>query len=112
MVKFPAKIFTYNYGINPHLKGSYTVEASAVMIHTELWVIPIQSSYDWAVMALYDSDFIIDLQAHTVTFTTRVCLAVQVGIVDLDICGPSVPKLLGVQGQSVISSQYGWVPIR
>ena len=82
------------------------------MIHTELWVIPIQPSYDWAVMALYDSDFIIDLQAHTVTFTTRVCLAVQVGIVDLDICGPSVPKLLGVQGQSVVSSQYGWVPIR
>ena len=39
-------------------------------------------------------------------------LYVQVGIVDLDICGPSVPKLLGVQGQSVINSEYGWVPIR
>ena len=36
----------------------------------------------------------------------------QIGIVDLDICGPSVPKLLGVQGQSVVNSQYGWVPIR
>ena len=36
----------------------------------------------------------------------------QVGIIDLDICGPSVPKLLGVQGQSIVTSQYGWVPIR
>ena len=41
-----------------------------------------------------------------------VSLTLQVGIVDLDICGPSVPKLLGVEGQSVVSSQYGWVPIR
>lgn len=39
-------------------------------------------------------------------------LTMQVGIVDLDICGPSVPKLMGVQGQSVVNSQYGWVPIR
>ena len=38
--------------------------------------------------------------------------SIQVGIVDLDICGPSVPKLLNVEGQSVITSQYGWVPVR
>ena len=36
----------------------------------------------------------------------------QVGIVDLDICGPSVPKLMGVENQTVVNSQYGWVPVR
>lgn len=36
----------------------------------------------------------------------------QVGIVDLDICGPSIPRLLGVEGQAVVNSQYGWTPLK
>lgn len=36
----------------------------------------------------------------------------QVGLVDLDICGPSIPKLLAVEGQPVVNSEYGWVPIK
>ena len=36
----------------------------------------------------------------------------QVGIADLDICGPSVPKMMGVEGQKVVNSEYGWVPLR
>ena len=32
----------------------------------------------------------------------------KVGMVDLDICGPSVPKLLSTEGQVVVNTDYGW----
>lgn len=35
----------------------------------------------------------------------------KVGLVDLDICGPSVPKLMGVAGASIVDSPYGWKPV-
>ena len=31
---------------------------------------------------------------------------------DVDICGPSVPKLMRVEGQEVVNSQYGWQPLK
>ena len=37
---------------------------------------------------------------------------VKVGLVDLDICGPSVPKLMAVEGKQVINSPYGWTPLK
>ena len=36
----------------------------------------------------------------------------KVGLVDLDICGPSVPKLMAVEGKQVINSSYGWIPLK
>ena len=38
--------------------------------------------------------------------------SLQVGIADLDICGPSVPKLMAVEGKGVVNSQYGWMPLK
>ncbi|XP_035677040.1 cytosolic Fe-S cluster assembly factor NUBP2-like [Branchiostoma floridae] len=38
-------------------------------------------------------------------------LSHKVGVVDLDICGPSIPKLLAVEGREVINSQWGWKPL-
>lgn len=35
----------------------------------------------------------------------------QVGLLDIDICGPSVPKLLGLDGQTVHDSALGWEPV-
>ena len=35
----------------------------------------------------------------------------KVGLLDLDICGPSVPKLMGVEDQPVETSPYGWKPL-
>eukprot|EP01112_Ceratiomyxa_fruticulosa_P000139 TRINITY_DN1015_c0_g1_i3.p1 TRINITY_DN1015_c0_g1~~TRINITY_DN1015_c0_g1_i3.p1 ORF type:complete len:311 (+),score=52.76 TRINITY_DN1015_c0_g1_i3:219-1151(+) len=35
----------------------------------------------------------------------------KVGILDVDICGPSIPKLMNVTSQSVINTPYGWKPI-
>ncbi|CAC5391729.1 Cytosolic Fe-S cluster assembly factor NUBP2 homolog,Cytosolic Fe-S cluster assembly factor nbp35,Cytosolic Fe-S cluster assembly factor nubp2,Cytosolic Fe-S cluster assembly factor nubp1,Cytosolic Fe-S cluster assembly factor NUBP2,Cytosolic Fe-S cluster assembly factor NUBP1,Cytosolic Fe-S cluster assembly factor NUBP1 homolog,Cytosolic Fe-S cluster assembly factor nubp1-B,Cytosolic Fe-S cluster assembly factor nubp1-A,Cytosolic Fe-S cluster assembly factor cfd1,Cytosolic Fe-S cluster assembly factor NBP len=32
----------------------------------------------------------------------------KVGVVDLDICGPSIPKLLSVEDQVVVNTEYGW----
>lgn len=34
------------------------------------------------------------------------------GLLDVDICGPSIPKLMGLEGQQVINSAQGWVPLR
>lgn len=36
----------------------------------------------------------------------------KVGVLDVDICGPSIPQLLSVQGQKVINTQWGWKPLQ
>lgn len=35
----------------------------------------------------------------------------QVGLLDVDICGPSVPRMLGIVGREVHQSGSGWTPI-
>ncbi|XP_007894032.1 cytosolic Fe-S cluster assembly factor NUBP2 isoform X2 [Callorhinchus milii] len=35
----------------------------------------------------------------------------KVAICDLDICGPSIPRLLNIQEQRVIHTPYGWQPL-
>ena len=35
----------------------------------------------------------------------------KVGVLDIDLCGPSVPRMLGLQGQEVHQSQAGWCPV-
>lgn len=35
----------------------------------------------------------------------------QVGLLDVDICGPSVPRMLGLTGQEVHQSSSGWSPV-
>ncbi|XP_071483269.1 cytosolic Fe-S cluster assembly factor NUBP2-like [Diadema antillarum] len=51
----------------------------------------------------------------TVTATLAMALARQdkkVGVLDVDICGPSIPQLLAVQDGKVISTQWGWKPLQ
>ena len=36
---------------------------------------------------------------------------VKVGIMDVDLTGPSIPRMLGVEGKSVHQSSEGWVPV-
>ncbi|SCU84286.1 LADA_0D00870g1_1 [Lachancea dasiensis] len=51
------------------------------------------------------------------TFTSLLCWALssdedlQVGAMDLDICGPSLPRMLGCQKESVHESNLGWTPV-
>ena len=33
------------------------------------------------------------------------------GLLDVDICGPSVPKMLGLEGQEIHQSASGWSPV-
>lgn len=40
-----------------------------------------------------------------------VTFAWQVGLLDVDICGPSVPRMLGLTGQEVHQSSSGWSPV-
>lgn len=37
--------------------------------------------------------------------------SINVGVLDLDICGPSIPKAMGAQNREVVSSYFGWSPI-
>lgn len=37
--------------------------------------------------------------------------SMDVGLLDVDICGPSVPRMLGLLGQDVHQSSEGWSPI-
>jgi len=34
-----------------------------------------------------------------------------VGLLDVDICGPSVPKLTGLENQEIHRSNLGWSPV-
>ena len=51
------------------------------------------------------------------TFTTNLAFAlsldenVQVGIMDVDICGPSLPKMTGLEGEQIHQSSTGWSPV-
>ncbi|XP_059092415.1 cytosolic Fe-S cluster assembly factor NUBP2 homolog [Tigriopus californicus] len=50
------------------------------------------------------------------TVTTQLARAYQlagkkVGVLDIDICGPSIPKLLHVEDQEVHQCDAGWVPV-
>lgn len=36
----------------------------------------------------------------------------KVGILDLDICGPSIPKMMAVEEMGVVNTQYGWIPLK
>ena len=35
----------------------------------------------------------------------------QVGLLDIDICGPSIPRMLGLQGEEIHQSGAGWSPV-
>ena len=35
----------------------------------------------------------------------------QVGLLDIDICGPSVPKLVGLENEEIHRSNLGWSPV-
>ncbi|CDK29789.1 unnamed protein product [Kuraishia capsulata CBS 1993] len=51
------------------------------------------------------------------TFTSMLSWALaadqdlEVGAMDLDICGPSLPKMLGAEGETIHSSNSGWSPV-
>jgi Mrp family chromosome partitioning ATPase len=35
----------------------------------------------------------------------------EVGLMDLDICGPSMPRMMGTQGEQIHTSATGWSPV-
>ncbi|RUS88788.1 hypothetical protein EGW08_003418 [Elysia chlorotica] len=51
------------------------------------------------------------------TFTSHLAHAIaedpqkQVGVLDVDICGPSMPRMLGTEGETVHQSGSGWSPV-
>ncbi|XP_074591794.1 cytosolic Fe-S cluster assembly factor NBP35 [Curcuma longa] len=50
------------------------------------------------------------------TFSAQLSFALaelenQVGLLDIDICGPSIPKMMGLEGQDIHQSNLGWSPV-
>ncbi|XP_066867901.1 cytosolic Fe-S cluster assembly factor NUBP2 isoform X2 [Kogia breviceps] len=50
------------------------------------------------------------------TISTELALALRhagkkVGILDVDLCGPSIPRMLRAQGKAVHQCDSGWVPV-
>ncbi|CAL5031352.1 unnamed protein product [Urochloa decumbens] len=50
------------------------------------------------------------------TFSTQLSFALaemdyEVGLFDIDLCGPSIPKMLGLEGQDIHQSNFGWQPV-
>jgi len=50
------------------------------------------------------------------TVATQLALALaarghEVGLLDVDICGPSVPRMLGLEGEEIHQSGDGWSPV-
>ena len=35
----------------------------------------------------------------------------QVGLLDIDLCGPSIPKTTGLTGSEIHKSNQGWCPV-
>jgi Mrp family chromosome partitioning ATPase len=35
----------------------------------------------------------------------------SVGLLDLDLCGPSIPTLMRVRSTEIVDSPYGWLPL-
>ncbi|WMV56825.1 hypothetical protein MTR67_050210 [Solanum verrucosum] len=50
------------------------------------------------------------------TFSAQLAFALaardfEVGLLDIDICGPSIPKMLGLEGREIRRSNCGWIPV-
>ncbi|KAI9012113.1 cytosolic Fe-S cluster assembly factor NBP35 [Phycomyces nitens] len=51
------------------------------------------------------------------SFTSQLAFAlshddeVQVGVMDIDICGPSIPTIMGLEGEQIHQSNSGWQPV-
>ncbi|KAF5186010.1 Cytosolic fe-s cluster assembly factor nbp35 [Thalictrum thalictroides] len=50
------------------------------------------------------------------TFSAQLSFALadmqyQVGLLDIDICGPSIPKMLGLEGHDIHQNNFGWSPV-
>lgn len=48
--------------------------------------------------------------------TTQTALALcnfgyKVGVLDIDLTGPSLPRMFGLEGQSILQAQQGWMPV-
>lgn len=50
------------------------------------------------------------------TFSTQLSFSLadmdyEAGLLDIDMCGPSIPKMLGLEGQCIHDSNFGWQPV-
>jgi Mrp family chromosome partitioning ATPase len=52
-----------------------------------------------------------EVQEQLYQYIYSLCIYIQVAILDIDICGPSIPRVMGVLGEQVHQSGSGWSPV-
>ncbi|KAI6646491.1 Cytosolic Fe-S cluster assembly factor NUBP2-like [Oopsacas minuta] len=79
---------------------------------------PDQKFIDVRMNAIRNKILIMSAKGGVGKSTLVTCLAIslakngsKVGVIDLDICGPSIPLMLGIKHENIIHSEYGWKPI-
>ena len=79
---------------------------------------PDQKFIDVRMNAIKNKILIMSAKGGVGKSTITACVAIslgrkgfKVGVVDLDICGPSIPLMLGVQHEKIVNSEYGWKPV-
>ena len=68
----------------------------------------------WAFAADEDTQVLAPILCFGALFFFAVLIIInmtQIGIMDVDICGPSMPTILGVASEQVHSSSSGWSPV-
>ncbi|RXN26652.1 cytosolic Fe-S cluster assembly factor NUBP1 [Labeo rohita] len=64
-----------------------------------------------AVTRLVNHQPVKDAQTKTYVRLVLPKLLIQVALLDVDICGPSIPKIMGLEGEQVHQSGSGWSPV-
>ncbi|XP_036329967.1 cytosolic Fe-S cluster assembly factor NUBP1 homolog [Rhagoletis pomonella] len=62
-------------------------------------------------MCIYSADIKSTATTLLSRYLARVYSDLNFGVLDVDICGPSQPRLLGVEGENVHQSGSGWSPV-
>ncbi|CAK5273956.1 unnamed protein product [Mycena citricolor] len=65
------------------------------------------SQLAWA----FAADESVQVRSSHLTHMPRPNFSCETGIMDVDICGPSIPTILGIESEQVHASASGWSPI-
>jgi Mrp family chromosome partitioning ATPase len=63
-------------------------------------------------LSLLSSKNLSILRCNLLVFSSFCRFESKVGLLDVDLCGPSIPRMLGIEGRDVQQSERGWMPVK